>query len=142
MLLLFTSLLRCKSCWSMLRACYVAEVVSWLASLPSLFDLFHYSSLPGKSLELRRIALVLHNRIQEGNNFGKSEQSTLGQKSSIFLKIHIFKITFLTEFIFWKSHFWQNSHSENLILHKIHIFKVSFFTKFTISNIKILGNSI
>ena len=58
----------------MLRACYVAEVVSWLASLPSLFDLFHYSSLPGKSLELRRIALVLHNRIQEGNNFGKSEQ--------------------------------------------------------------------
>ena len=71
----------------MLRACYVAEVVSWLASLPSLFDLFHYSSLPGKSLELRRIALVLHNRIQEGNNFGKSEQGTLGQNPTFYPEI-------------------------------------------------------
>ena len=48
-----------------------------------------------------------------------------------FDKIHIFKISILTTFTFWKSQFWQNSHFENLIFDKIHISKISFMTKFT-----------
>ena len=51
-------------------------------------------------------------------------------------KLHISKSHFLTKFAFSESHFWQNSHFENLIFHKIHNFKASFFTKFTFSNIK------
>ena len=58
--------------------------------------------------------------------------STLGQKSSIYPKIHNLEITIFTKFTIWKSQFSQNSQFENLIFHKIHNFKVSFFTKFTI----------
>ena len=47
---------------------------------------------------------------------------TLGQKSSIYPKIHNLK-----------SQFTHNSHFQNLIFDKIHNFKISFFTKFTIS---------
>ena len=50
---------------------------------------------------------------------------TLGQKSSIYPKIHILKYHFLTKFAFSKSHFSQNSHFQNLIFHKIHIFQTS-----------------
>ena len=56
---------------------------------------------------------------------------TLGQKSSIYPKIHILKTSFFTKFTFSKSHYSQNSQFQSLICHKIHIFKVSFFTKFT-----------
>ena len=40
---------------------------------------------------------------------------TLGQKSSIYPKIHILKISFFTKFTISKSHFSQNSHFVNLI---------------------------
>ena len=43
------------------------------------------------------------------------QKITLGQKSSIYAKIHIFKVSFLTKFTFSKS-------------------QISFFTKFTFSN--------
>ena len=61
------------------------------------------------------------------------DNCTMGQKSSIYPKIHILKILFLTKFTFWKSQFWQNSHFEKFNFHKIHIFKEWFFTKFTFS---------
>ena len=57
----------------------------------------------------------------------------MGQKSAIYPKIHILKLSFLTKFTILKSHFSQNSQYQNLIFHKIHIFKMWFFTKFTFS---------
>ena len=80
-----------------------------------------------------------------------SKCSTLGQKSSIYAKIHILKISFFTKFTFSKSHFFhkihilkisifsQNSHFRSLIFHKVHIFKVSLSTKFTFFKHQILG---
>ena len=48
---------------------------------------------------------------------------TLGQKSSFYPKIHMFK----------KSHFSRNSQFQNRIISKIHIFKTEFFTKISFS---------
>ena len=67
-------------------------------------------------------------------------QHTLGQKSSIYPKIHIFKASFFTKFTFSKPYFSQNSQCQSLIFLKIHIFKVLFFTKFTLFKHQILGN--
>ena len=69
-----------------------------------------------------------------------SSKSTLGHKSSIYPKIHIFKIAFFTKFTILKYHFSQNSHVQSLIFHNIHIFKIAFFTKFTFFKHHILGN--
>ena len=55
-------------------------------------------------------------------------------KISFFDKIHLLKISFLTKFTFWKSHFWQNSHFANLIFNNIHNLDISFLTKFTFWN--------
>ena len=54
---------------------------------------------------------------------------TLWQKSSVYPKIHILKISLFTKFTISKPHFSQNSPFQNLIFHKIHILKISFFTK-------------
>ena len=62
--------------------------------------------------------------------------STLGQKSTIYPRIHIlkisfykknliFKVSFYTKFTISKSHFWQNSHFQSLMIHKVHIFQTS-----------------
>ena len=56
------------------------------------------------------------------------------------VKIHIFKISFLTKFTISRYHFSQNSQFQNHIFHKIYIFKVSFFTKFTFFKHQFLGN--
>ena len=55
---------------------------------------------------------------------------TLGQKSSNYPKINIFKISFLTNFSISKPHFSQNSHFPNLIIHKIHLFWDPFIAIF------------
>ena len=47
------------------------------------------------------------------------------------IKNHILKISIFTKFTFATSHFSQNSHFKNLIIHKIHVSKISFCTKFT-----------
>jgi len=65
----------------------------------------------------------------------------MGQKSSIYPKIHNFKISFFTKFTFSKAHFWQNSHFQSLIFDKIHIFKISCFTKFSFSKSHFSQNS-
>ena len=59
---------------------------------------------------------------------------TLGQKSAIYLRNHIWKISFFTKFTFWKylfltkvtipkTHLSQNSQLQSLIFDKIHIFQ-------------------
>ena len=53
-----------------------------------------------------------------------SQVPTLGQKSSIYPKIRILKISLFTKFTISGSHFTQNSHFQNLIFHKIHKFKI------------------
>ena len=75
------------------------------------------------------------------NKIDISNPITLEQKSSIYPKIHIFKVSFLTKFTFSKSHFSKNSHFQSVIFDKIHIFKISFFTKFTFSNSHFSQNS-
>ena len=57
---------------------------------------------------------------------------TVGQKSSIYPKIHNLEITIFTKFTFWKSHFSQNSQFQSLIFHKIHNLKITFSKKFAI----------
>ena len=47
---------------------------------------------------------------------------TLGRKTSLYEKM-----------TFWKSHFWLNSHFQNLIFDKFTFWKISFSSKFTIS---------
>ena len=58
-------------------------------------------------------------------------QFTLGQKSTIYPKIHVLKLWFFTKFTIPKSHFWQNSQFQNLIFHKIHIFQTSNSKEFS-----------
>ena len=58
----------------------------------------------------------------------------MGQKSSIYPKIHIFKITFFTKFTILKSNFSQNSQIQNHIFLKIHNFS------YKIHIFQILGN--
>ena len=95
----------------------------------------------------------LQNRLQTALTF-LSGASTLGQKSSIYPKIHILKISFFTKFTisifkssfftkitFSKYHFWQKSHFQNIIFHKIHIHKTLFSHNSHFSNIKFSGIS-
>ena len=64
-----------------------------------------------------------------GKNLDLSKKLYFEQTN--FHKIYIFKVSFLTNFTFSKSHFWQNSHFQILIFDRIHIFRISFLTKFT-----------
>ena len=65
------------------------------------------------------------------DNCASLQVNTLGQKSLIYPKIHILKISFFTKFTISKSHFSQNSHFQSVIFDRIHISKILFFTKFT-----------
>ena len=68
--------------------------------------------------------------------------SVLSCKKVIMLLPHWVKNPqFIQKFTIWKSHFSQNSHFENLLIHKNHIFKVWFFTKFTFSKCEFSQNS-
>ena len=87
------------------------------------------------------------------NNIGdeKINQGTLGQKSSIYPKIHTLKISlftkftfsksqFFTKFTFLKSYFSQNSHFQNLTLDKINISNSHTFSRSPMmSTMRIIG---
>ena len=62
-----------------------------------------------------------------------SQCITLRQKSSIYPKFHILKISIFSKFTYLKSYFSQKSIFQNLNFHKIRNFKMLFFTKFTFS---------
>ena len=70
--------------------------------------------------------LVLLSNIPTTINSLGSRKFTLGQKSSsIYPKIHNFKVSFCTKFTFSKSYFSKNSHFLKFNFHKIHIFQTS-----------------
>ena len=59
--------------------------------------------------------------------------TTLGQKSTFYPKIHMFKIPYFKKFTFSKSHISKNSRFQNHIFHKNHMFRITYFKKFTFS---------
>ena len=87
-----------------------------------------------KSLQLQKLNRATYNLLLDVSPMVDQESNVLQH----FLTSEL--VSLGTKFTFSKSHFWQNSHFQNLIFHKIHISEVSFLTKFTFFRHQILVN--